>query len=423
MHIAQLNYVYDPAYSDPDALLEHFAPLQSWSEALLAAGATRVTVGQRFWRDLRLRRNGVEYIFRNDDGSAYPRALTWPRELHGDIAALRPDVAHVNGMLFPIQTWALRRVLLQHAALVVQDHAGVLDLRSWRGVRYGGPPVVLRWAISKIGLGCADGFLFAAEDQAKPWRAARLIKRDQPVHEVMEASRALQPVPRVEARDISGLRGEPALLWVGQLNENEDPLTVLTGFELALPDMPGAHLTMVYTGNELLSQIQAHLNASPALAEHVSLLDNAPNEAMAAFYSAADIFVLGSHHEDNSYKLIEALACGAVPVVPNFPLFRVITGGIAMRTARTEGPQLWTPKDAQSLASALVALERRSLLPLRDAAREHFENNLSWSAIGKQAMSIYAELLQQRMSDRPRATIDRQPRATGDGRPSIRDSS
>ena len=41
----------------------------------------------------------------------------------------------------------------------------------------------------------------------------------------------LRPLPRAMARAISGVHGDPALLWVGHLDANKDPLTVLEGFE------------------------------------------------------------------------------------------------------------------------------------------------------------------------------------------------
>ena len=36
-------------------------------------------------------------------------------------------------------------------------------------------------------------------------------------------------MPREQAREMTGVTGSPALLWVGRLNANKDPLTVLDG--------------------------------------------------------------------------------------------------------------------------------------------------------------------------------------------------
>ena len=57
---------------------------------------------------------------------------------------------------------------------------------------------------------------------------------------------------------------------------------------------------------------------------------------MTTFYSAADLFVVGSHHEGSGYALMEACACGAVPVVTGIPTFRLLTGSGSIGA-------LWTP--------------------------------------------------------------------------------
>ena len=49
---------------------------------------------------------------------------------------------------------------------------------------------------------------------------------------------------------------------------------------------------------------------------------------MAVCYSAADLFVVGSHHQGSGYALMEACACGAVPVVTAIPTFRLMPGAL-----------------------------------------------------------------------------------------------
>ena len=113
----------------------------------------------------------------------------------------------------------------------------------------------------------------------------------------MEASTALRPLPRDAAREQTGMSGAPAILWVGRLNANKDPLTVLDAFERALPDLPDARLTMIFGTVELFEEVRARIARSPALSARVRLAGVVPHERMAAFYSAADLFVVGSHHE------------------------------------------------------------------------------------------------------------------------------
>ena len=75
MHVAQVNYVYEPALHEPEALLDRFPTLGGWSEALLATGAARATVAQRFGRDAELVRRGVEYRLASFGGGMACRHL------------------------------------------------------------------------------------------------------------------------------------------------------------------------------------------------------------------------------------------------------------------------------------------------------------------------------------------------------------
>ena len=102
---------------------------------------------------------------------------------------------------------------------------------------------------------------------------------------------------------------------------------------------------------------------------------------MSSFYSAADVFVAGSHHEGSGYALMEALACGAVPVVTDIPTFRLLTADGTLGA-------LWSPGDAGDCARALVAAGRRNLTAERERVADHFACELSWDAVGRRAVEI-----------------------------------
>src|SRR5712664_1923808 len=309
MRILLMNCAFDARLTTAADLLNDYATLTDWSRALLAAGASGVSVLQSFRSDARLVRDGVEYLFCRDS------AAGWSRSLHGLIAKQQPDIIHFNGLIFPWQMWRLRRALPARAAIVAQDHGGAEPGRR---------PV--RWMKQRIGLRTADAFLFSAPEIAKPWQAARLIAPWQPVYAVMESSTTVRPLPRDAARLSSGVTGSPALLWVGRLNANKDPLTVLDGFERSLSALPAATVTMIYTSEDMLPAVRERIARSAVLKERVRLVGTVPHARLPAFYSAADLFVLGSHHEGSGYALMEACACGAVPVVTDIPTFRLITG-------------------------------------------------------------------------------------------------
>jgi glycosyltransferase involved in cell wall biosynthesis len=366
LSVVQVNYSYDKGLTDPDALLDRYFTLTGWSEALGRAGAGPVAVVQQFHRDAAIARNGVDYSFRRSGMAAA-------------VAARRPDIAHVNGLIFPARTWLLRRALDRPAAIVVQNHSD--------GGAVGRAPALR--LVGRAARRAADAFLFAAHEHAGAWRQAGLIAADQPVYRVMPASSTLQPLARDAARGESGLRGEPALLWVGRLNANKDPLTVIDAFERCAADLPAATLTMIYGTDELLEEVRARIARSPALRERVQLAGAIPHERMAAYYSAADIFIVGSHHEGSGYSLMEACACGAIPVVTDIPTFRLMTASATVGA-------LWATGDAASCARAIAEVAGRDLDPERATLAAHFDRALSWDAVGRRALAIYQEVIATR---------------------------
>ena len=360
--VVQVNYAFDKGLTDPDALLDRYATLTGWSEAVAAAGARRSAVVQRFHRRARLSRNGVDYVF--VDGGV-SRA----------VAALEPDVAHVNGLAFAARTWLLRRSLPPSTALVVQNHSDTGPM---------GRAPMLR-LLGRATRSVVDAFLFAADEHVVRWRSAGFISPRQRTYQVMESSTRIEPIDRAQARAASGIEGAPAVLWVGRLNANKDPLTVLDAFESALAPLPNATLTMVFGTSEMIDDVRARIDRSPVVRDRVRLAGGVAHGAMAAYFSAADLFVVGSHHEGSGYALMEALACGATPVVTDIPTFRLLTG------AGTVG-RLWTPGDAGGCGRAIVDASQRVSDVHRARVREHFTHNFSWRAIGRRALEIYREI-------------------------------
>src|SRR5207237_4268139 len=364
--VVQVNYAFDERLTDPDALLSRYTTLTGWSEALVDAGARRASVVQRFHRAARLRRNGVDYVFVGGD-------------VRRAVVEAAADVAHVNGLAFAACTWRLRRALPASTAIVVQNHSDTGPM--------GRAPV--QRLVGAVARGAVDAFLFAAGEHVDRWRRAGFVGPRQPAYQVMEASTRFAPVERGHARSASGIDGAPAVLWVARLNANKDPLTVLDAFERAVRWLPQATLTMIYSGDDLLRDVRARIEQSPALASRVHLVGAVPHERLPPFYSAADLFVVGSHHEGSGYAVIEALACGAVPVVTEIPAFRVLT-------ANGSFGALWPAGDAAACGRALTDVAARNLSGERLRVLDHFARNLSWDAIGRRALAIYAEVLRAR---------------------------
>ena len=185
---------------------------------------------------------------------------------------------------------------------------------------------------------------------------------------------------------MTGLKGDPAVLWVGHLNANKDPLTVLDGIGAAARELPGLRLFCCFGAAPLLRDVHDRIAADPNLRDRVHLLGPVPHERIEQLMRAADLFVLGSHHEGSGYSLIEALACGLPPVVTNIPSFRSLTGAGAVG-------QLWPCDDPIALCEAVRSIAAQVNSKMRAAVRAHFDLELSSDALGRKLAAMYEDVL------------------------------
>ncbi len=372
MRVVQVTFAFDPSIETPSALLDGYRTLTDWNEAIAATGAS-VTSVQAFHTDAALSRNGVAYVFRRG-------ADRWRRTqaVAAAVARLEPDLVHVNGLDAVVDAWWLRRGLPLQTAMVVQDHGGAPPPRqSWRG------------RARRVAMRAADAFLFTSVEQGLVWVRAGAIRAPELVHAVPEAGSRFEPMARDRARLRSGVDGAPALLWVGRLDANKDPMTVLDGFERFASRQPPAKLTMVYQGGSLLADVRGRIEASDVLASRVRLAGQVPHDSLPAWYRAADLFVLGSHYESCGYALIEACACGCVPVVTDIAPFQALTGGGRIGVH-------WGVGDSGALVEALSAAAALDFDVEWRRVREHFDDHLIWDAVGRRARAIYDAVIEGR---------------------------
>lgn len=376
LHVAYLNYWYEPHMKSVEDLTSVYSTLSQWAQALVAEGIS-VTVIQRFPCGMDVLHDSIRFVLVPDRYGPHLQKWQIPLPLHRAARELclrspaRQTVVHVNSFQFALQLRALRATLPQETAIVVQHHAE----RPWRGLR----APVQRW-----GLRAADGFLFAAAELASAWLRQRLISRDQPVYEVMEGSTEFRRRDRAASRARTGLRGDPVVLWVGRLIALKDPLTVLHGFEQILRHEPGARLYMAYGDDSLLSEVRDRIGQSPELAASVILLGRLAHAELEDVYNSADYFVLGSRYEGSGYALAEALACGVVPVVTDIAAFRALTDRGRMGAC-------WTPGDSAAFKEAFMRARGQPWQILSDQAVCFFDEHLSWAAIARKAVRAYRE--------------------------------
>jgi glycosyltransferase involved in cell wall biosynthesis len=378
LHVVQISFFNDAEARLPAQLLQAWPSLVDVAEAAAAAGV-RVSVVQACTHTQRLAGDGVQYYFQPfGDAPAPIGSRTALPEL---LRALSPDVLHVHGLGFPRHVLSLA-ALAPGVPIVLQDHADA-------------PPRLWRRALWRRAIAAAAGIAFCARGQARAFAAAGLLLPQTQLYEIPESTSRFAPGDRQQARAASGIAGEPAVLWVGHLDGNKDPLTVLAGISAATRSLPQLQLYCCYANAPLLRAVQERIATDPRLRERVQLLGRVPHQRIELLMRAADLFVLGSHREGSGYSLIEALACGLPPVVTDILSFRALTGAGAVG-------MLWPCDDAQALCAALQSLAGRIDCRTRGGVRAHFDRELSFAALGRKLADMYHDLAHCARGGRPR---------------------
>lgn len=378
-HVAQISFFTDPEQRSPEQLLRDWPSLVDVAQAA-ARGRVRVSVIQACRFSATLTRNGVSYHFLPFGHAVGKVAAPAFCDL---VRELCPDICHVHGLGFPRDVLSLA-TLLPTTPIVLQDHASSPPRRPW--IR----------SLWRRAFAAASGVAFCSLDQAQPFARAGLISAHLPVFEIPESTTRFAPADQASARTGSGLFGNPIILWVGHLDANKDPLTVLEGFALATRTLPNAKLWCCYGAAPLLYRVAERVAADPALRDRVHLMGRAPHERIEQLMNAADLFVLGSHREGSGYALIEALACGLPPIVTDIPSFRSLT-------ASGKVGALWPCGDAERLATAIVSMAQQPKEATRAAVRAHFERELSFDALGRKLHLMYDGLIRRTPAEMPRS--------------------
>jgi glycosyltransferase involved in cell wall biosynthesis len=256
--------------------------------------------------------------------------------------------------------------------VLAQDHFTKCP-RGWRRWWY-------RWGVARVG-----GVAFTARSQADPFIAAAVLRPDLPIFEVIEVSSPFTPGDQQAARLATGLVGDPCLLAVASLNPRKDPLTLLDAVGLVANELPGLHLHMCFGDTTLLDAVRARIAGDPVLADRVRLIGHVPYREIETYFRAADFAIQASHAEATGAAVIEALSCGTTPLDTDIPSFRRITG-------KGEFGALVPVGNAAAFANAIRDWCRRDRATLRRRAREHFEQDLSFDAMGRQLYAAYNAL-------------------------------
>jgi len=311
--------------------------------------------------------NGVQYHFKNFGN----KKKRFPWRLNRYVKSLNPDIVFVQGLHNPLQLIQLKMLLDKKTKIIAQNHAE----KPFSGIRK---------IIQKIADRYVDAYLFASREMGMDWVDKGNLASAKKIHEVMEVSSIFYPVKKAAAKLRTGVEGKPVFLWVGRLNDNKDPLTVVKAFLKFTESSPDAVLYMIYHTDELLGEIKRLIDGG-GKKNKIMLIGRLPHKDLLYWYNAADFFISASHYEGSGTAVCEAMSCGCIPIVTDIFSFRMITDG-------GNCGLLYEAGNPDALLSALLKTKPTDVAEKQKKCLGYFKEKLSFEAIAKQVSEIAASL-------------------------------
>jgi len=362
MRIVSTSYSKTPDYSDPVEWLQRILFYTGFLEEL--AKEHEVISIERINYEGRLTQNSVDYYFMN----LSKKVVRFPLRMHRFIKEWKPDVVLVNGFIFPLQIIQLRLTLGSKVKIIVLHRAE----KPFSGAK--------RW-LQKLADKFVDHYFFVSKEFGIQWMKKGIIRNERKIHEVIQASSHFHLQNRKTTREKTGVNGSPVYLWVGRLDANKDPVTVVKAFLQFLQQQPTAKLYFVFQSNELLSEVSNLVHADTGAAQSVQLVGKVAHEKLEDWYNSADFLISSSHYEGSGIAVAEAMSCGCIPILSNIVSFRKMTG-------LGKCGLLYEAGNSQALFEALQQSLTLNMEEEQKKVVEQFQDELSFTAIAKKINRI-----------------------------------
>lgn len=363
--IIEVNYHCHWEYSSPDAVIKKHAPSNRFLREL--SGEAEILLVKHMDYEGAGTSGNLRFRFFRRKNSFWLS----PSGTHRFIAGEKPDVVLVPGFIFPLQVIRLRKKLGKRCIILLMHHAEV--------------PFRRKRIFQKIADRSVNGYLFSAEALARPWLDAGIISSLSKCFVLPPASFDFTQQDKEHCKSLTGMGEGINFLWAGRLNANKDPLTVLSGIEQYFAIHDKGKLFMIFQENDQLEKVKEKISGSADLKDRVVLKGKVEHTELQTWYSAADCYISGSHYEGGSFALMEAMACGCVPVVTNIPASFTTTGN-------GKTGYLFKAGDAAELYNILSAITTDELKIKSDACIEHYKNELSPKAVARRMLQIIRSL-------------------------------
>jgi glycosyltransferase involved in cell wall biosynthesis len=362
----EINYHFHRELNTPAAVIAKHLPSNLFAEELSKTAS--VTLIKHLAYEGAYQRNEIHYRFFRGCNSFWKIPFTTHRFLRKE----KPDIVLVQGFIYPLQVIALRIAVGSNCKIILQHRAEVPFRRK---------KIFQQWADKFV-----NAYFFTAIEQADEWTRAGVIKDGNKCFEIPAATAGFSKKDKFFCRENLGIDNGVMFLWAGRLNANKDPLTVLTAFEKYISSGQSSKLYMIYQEDDMLKEVTERVNASTGLRNNVMLIGKVAHEEMELWYCAADYIISASHREGGSYVLMEAMACGCVPIVTAIPAsMKMIENGRA--------GLYFSTGNSDDLYRVLLSLENEDHEPRSAYAAFFFKSEMSAEAIARKMMTIFGNLV------------------------------
>jgi glycosyltransferase involved in cell wall biosynthesis len=208
-----------------------------------------------------------------------------------------------------------------------------------------------------------------------------IIKDPGKVQAIVPTASIFQRADKKIARSALLIDGSPIYLWVGRLNPNKDPLTVVKAFIRFVSIHPAAKLYMIYQEGDLLDELKRLAGNR----KQIVWIGKVEHEKLGDWYNAADVYLSGSHYEGAGTSVIEAISCGCIPILTNILSFTAMTG-------YGECGYLYTPGDEAQLYEILLDTMKMDMEAEKNRTISYYEKELSATAIARKMEKLMNDL-------------------------------
>ncbi len=199
-----------------------------------------------------------------------------------------------------------------------------------------------------------------------------------------------RPMDKLEARGRLGLDESRIILYVGRIEP-------LKGIDILLEAVSlmewGTDYRLIIVGGSLEGdehlEFLKNLARELGIEDKVSFTGSIEQDKLPSFYSAADVFVLPSHHESFGLVALEAMACGS-------PVIASRVGGLKTFLNNGESGYLIPWQCPEPFAQRLdILLANPSLMNTMGNAAKLKALDMGWGGVAERMLDLYTGLLHE----------------------------